>query len=223
MFLYIIVEEGKSVCSNTIKRTVKSKNLKLFEDGKLIVECNSDFEAEQFICIIREFYDPCFDGTKAIGGYYSMKGGWLLYESSIPTFPSFIKPNILNFKEFIKQEKEEMEKTNFEVYFNELEKLIAKNLKKDIAVTQTLCEFYKKVNNAKGCTLEEILAWLFSDYKPVEYKTGQYIVIGSKIYIIDQINRSEDLSAQVIKCKNGPTLYNTNSSIDHELSHKLNS
>lgn len=211
------------MCSNTIKRTVKSKNLELFEDGKLIVECSSDFDAVQFMCIIGELYDLYSDGTKAKAGYYSKKDGWLLYESSIPTFPSFVKPNILNFKEFVKQEKEEMEKTNLEVYFNELEKLIAKNLKKDITVTQTLCKFYKKFNNAEGCTLEEILAWLFSDYKPVEYITGQYIVIGSKIYIIDQINRSEDLSTQVIKCKNGPTLYNTNSSIDHELSHKLNS
>lgn len=210
------------MCSNTIKRTVTSSNLELFKDGKLIVQCDSDFEAQQLICIIRGFYDPHFS-VEAKPGYYSMKGGWLLYESSISTFPSFIKPNILNFKEFIKQEKEEMEKTNFEVYFNELEKLIVKNLKKDITITQTLCEFYKKFNNAEGCTLEQILVWLFNEYKPVEYVTGQYIVIGSKIYIIDEINRVEDLSTQVIKCKNGPTLYNTNSSINHELSHKLNS
>lgn len=211
------------MCSNTIKRTVKSKNLELFEDGKLIVKCDSDFDAVQFMLVIGELYDMFSDRTKAKAGYYSKKDGWLLYESSIPTFPSFIKPNILNFKQFVKQEREEMEKTNFEVYYEDIKKNINKNLKKDITIIQTLGEFYNKVNNEEGCTLEQVLAWLFSDYKPVEYRTGQYIVIGSKIYIIDQINRSEDLSTQVIKCKNGPTLYNTNSSIDHELSHKLNS
>lgn len=212
------------MCSNTIKRTVKSKNLELFEDGKLIVKCDSDFEAVQFMLIIGELYDLYSNGTKGKVGYYSKKDGWLLYESSIPTFPLFIKPNILNFKEFAKQEKEEMEKTNFEVYFEDIRKSLNKNLKKyDNNYSLALCNYFMKVTGKNKCLINDVLEWLFSNYKPTEYKEDQYIVFNNKVYIIDKVNKTEDPLKKVIICKSGPTLYNTNSSIDHELSRKLNS